>query len=202
MRVTHSSWRRSSPGSRIRWTWPERAYCSSTSVVPSCERLSVAITTSAPAFRWNASHELDDVDLVPREERHDQRHRRASLRMPASGPRSSASSRRLELHHALLGADDAVDLDERPTPRRRSAASSAALGRGNSSRCCAPGSTNVPSSSRSAAARRAGACRGRACRPRDRAQGRRRRPRTCRRRPPGGPLGTPRRGGCWCSVGS
>ena len=25
--------------------------------MPSCERLSVAITTSAPAFRWNASHE-------------------------------------------------------------------------------------------------------------------------------------------------
>ena len=57
MRVTHSSWRRSSPGSRIRCTWPERAYSSSTSVVPSSDRLSVAITTSTPAFRWNASHE-------------------------------------------------------------------------------------------------------------------------------------------------
>ncbi len=54
MRVTHSLCRRSSPGSRIRWSLPSRAYRSSTSVVPSSERLSVAITRSTPAARWNA----------------------------------------------------------------------------------------------------------------------------------------------------
>ena len=54
MRVTHSLWRRSSPGSRIRCRRPSRSYRSRISVVPSRERLSVAITKSTPAARWNA----------------------------------------------------------------------------------------------------------------------------------------------------
>ena len=61
---------------------------------------------------------LDDVDLVPREQRHDQRHRRASLRATRRGPSSSALEPALERAHAVLGADDAVDLDEHGGLRR------------------------------------------------------------------------------------
>ena len=55
MRVTHSPWRRPSAGSRMRWSTPSRSYRSRISVVPSRELLSVAMTKSAPALRWNAT---------------------------------------------------------------------------------------------------------------------------------------------------
>ena len=51
IRVTHSSWRMSSPLSRMRCRTPSRSYRSRISVVPSSERLSVATTKSTPACR-------------------------------------------------------------------------------------------------------------------------------------------------------
>ena len=54
MRVTHSAWRMSSPGSRMSLRRPARSYRSKISAVSSLDALSVAITKSTPAWRWNA----------------------------------------------------------------------------------------------------------------------------------------------------
>ena len=49
IRVTHSVCRRSSPGSRMRWSTPSASQRSRISVVASTDRLSVATTKSTPA---------------------------------------------------------------------------------------------------------------------------------------------------------
>ena len=56
MRVTHSPWRRSSAGSRMRWRTPVALVRLEDLGRPVLRGLSVAMTKSTPAFRWNASH--------------------------------------------------------------------------------------------------------------------------------------------------
>ena len=117
---------------------------------------------------------VDDVSLVAREERHDQLHRRASLRSPARGPCSSAEPR-LERLDALA----------RPVRRRRSQRARALggerrvverrRGRTRESRRARNGKRELAVVARTSAARRADACRRRAFRPRGHARGRRRR---------------------------
>ncbi len=74
------AWRMSSPGSRSSRRWPARSYRSRISVVPSLEALSVAMTWSTPAWRWNAMLRVDDVRLVASEKCHDDLHGRAQSR--------------------------------------------------------------------------------------------------------------------------
>ena len=93
---------------------------------------------------------VDDVDLVAREERHDQRHRRASLRAARSGasferaepaPRARArAARRGRCRRSRRGR---TPPPRTPRPRRRSAGGTRAAAR-------RPGRTKLPSSSRSA----------------------------------------------------
>ena len=80
--------------------------------MPSLERLSVAMTKSAPAFRWNESQASTMSASSRASSVMTSFIGRASLREARAGPRSSAASRSSRASTRALGADDAVDLDE------------------------------------------------------------------------------------------
>ena len=151
MRVTHSSWRRSSPGSRIRWTCPDRAY--------SLEHLGRAVLRAVvgrdhdvgAGVQVEREPRFDDVDLVPREQRHDERHRRASLRAIRPALRSSALEASLE--RATRAARRGRCRRSRRARRLGGVGRvlGRALGRGNASRRPSPGSDERPVVARSRA---------------------------------------------------
>ena len=136
IRVTHSSWRMSSPRSRRSRRSPARSYRSRISVVPSVERCPSRSTKSTPGVQVEGELRVDDVGLVTREECHDEHHRPwAELRATASTTRSAARP--------------STTPTTCSTARRRSAASSS----GRSSARSIPATT---SSKHSGAVERAG----------------------------------------------
>ena len=66
MRVTHSLWRRSSPGSRIRWSTPSRAYRSRISVVASSDAVVGRDDEVDARVEVVRDLRVDDVGLVAR----------------------------------------------------------------------------------------------------------------------------------------
>ncbi len=118
---------------------------------------------------------LDDVGLVSREQCHDERHRRGSLRRPARRASSAATRCSARTMPSILD-EHARPRPRRPPRRRRP---------GRRTRAAAPdpaGGTCRPAGG-GREARRAAACRRRACRPQGRARASRRarprEPRSC-----------------------
>ena len=74
MRVTHSAWRMSSPGSRRSLRRPARSYRSKIAAVSSVEAIVGRDHEVDPGMQVERDLRVDDVGLVPREERHDDLH--------------------------------------------------------------------------------------------------------------------------------
>ena len=103
----------SSPASRMSRRTPARSYRSRISVVPSLEALSIAIDEVDAGMEVERDLRVDDVRLVPREQRHHEPH-------PTGSPSisSAASTTRSAARPSTLPTTCS-------TARRRAAASSA-----------------------------------------------------------------------------